>query len=750
MQEQYLPVILKNSRYADRLPIGKKEILENFSYETLRRFYQDWYRPNLMAVIAVGDIDPEAMEKMIKEHFGSIKNPTNAPERKDYDIPDHEETLVSIATDPEASFTQIRLYYKLPAEKEETLEDYREFLKQQLFSGMINRRLAELQNQAQPPFIYGASYYGDFLARSRSAYQSVAAVREDGLMEGFTALVRENQRVKQHGFTESEMERYKMELLTNYERSYNERNKTESKAYANEYVRNFLQKEPIPGIAFEYGFAQKYLPTITVEEVSKLADRWIIDKNRVIVVTAPEKEEVQLPDEDQLIAVLNDIEKENLEPYVDELKTTALMENMPAPGKVEGVKQFESLGITEMTLSNGVKVVMKPTDFKNDQILMKAFSPGGTSIYPLEDYHSAEWASNIVQESGVKDLSTTDLDKLLAGKQVSVSPYISELEEGFSGSSTPRDLETMFQLVHLYATEPRKDETSFQSFVNKYKPYFQNLLSNPRYFYSDKVAKIMSQGHPRGGGVPRAEDIEAIQFDKAYEIYHERFADASDFTFFLVGNFDVDSIKPLLETYLGSLPSTFRKDEWRDLGIRPPDGLVDEKVFKGTEPVSTVTIKFTQPAPYDREKAYFFNSLADVVNIKLVEKLREEKSGAYSVGASASASMFPCAPENVDDLTKAAFEIIGDIQKNGPVQIDVQKVKETQRRQREENLKQNNYWLNALESYYERGIHLDKFDQYESLISSLTAEKIKQTANNLIDLDEYIRVVLFPENFKAQ
>ncbi|MGK7395008.1 MAG: M16 family metallopeptidase [Candidatus Cyclobacteriaceae bacterium M3_2C_046] len=761
MQEQYLPVILKNSRYAERLPIGKKAIIESFEYEALKRFYRDWYRPDLMAVVAVGDINVDEMEQKIRQQFANIKAKGNAPERKAYDIPDHQETFVSIVTDPEASFTQIQLLYKQDKVPEKSQEDYRQSLIRSLYTNMINQRLDELQQQANPPFIYGGTGYGGLLARSKDAYQSFAMVGESDVEKGLKALLRENERVRQFGFTQSELDRSIKEYITGYEKAYNERNKTESRVYADEYVRNFLEEEPIPGIEFEYGFVKNYLDKISLTEINQLADQWITRENRVVVITAPEKEETDLPSEQEVKDILDEMEQVEVEPYEDKLVATSLMEQVPQPGQIEASNEIESLNLTELTLSNGVKVILKPTDFKNDQILMRAFSPGGTSLYPDQVYQSARFADNIIQESGVKDFSPTDLQKILAGKIVSVSPYIGTLNEGFAGSTSPKDLESMLQLIYLYFNHPRKDQELFLSFVNKNKAMYKNLLSNPRYFYSDKVSRIMSQNHPRGGGYPTQEDWEDIELDQAFKIYQERFADASDFTFVLVGNFDVSEVSPLLATYLGSLPALDREETWKDLGIRPPEGKVVEKIKKGTEPQSLVTLKFPKKHPYDRKTSYLFSSFSDVLNIKLTEELRESKSGVYSAGSRASANKypydhyafnisFPCAPENVEDLTETTFELIRSIQENGPSEEDVQKVKETQRRIREENLQDNRFWLNALENMYYYGFDPRDILDYQEKVADLSARDIQEVANSLIDLDEYILVVLYPENYQKQ
>jgi len=383
------------------------------------------------------------------------------------------------------------------------------------------------------------------------------------------------------------------------------------------------------------------------------------------------------------------------------------METSPTPGKVTASKHYEEIGTTEIALSNGVIVVLKPTDFKNDEILMAATSPGGHSLYVDEDYQSASNASSLISQSGVRDFSPTDLQKMLAGKTVRVSPFISTLSEGMSGNAAPKDFENMLQLIYLYFTNPKKDEQAFQSMITKNKMIYQNLMSNPQYYYSDQVSKIMSQNHPRGGGFPTVEDFDKINFERAYEIYRERFADAGDFKFFFIGNFNIGEITPLLELYLGSLPGLNRNETWRDLGIRPPKGVVDNVVKKGTDPKSQVTINFTGEKKFDKKENHILRSLGEVLSIKLIEILREEKSGVYGVGASGSSSKypnerysfrisFPCAPENVSDLVAATFAEIDKIKKEGVSDEDLQKIKETQRRNREENLRKNRYWLSQL------------------------------------------------------
>jgi len=620
---------------------------------------------------------------------------------------------------------------------------------------MLNERLRELTQSADPPFIFASTSFGS-LVRTKSSYTSFAVVGENGIEKGLKVLLVENERVKRYGFTQGELDRFKKNMLNMYEQFYNERDKTESRNYAAEYIRNFTTDESIPGIEFEYEYTKAYLPGVTLEEVNSLASEWVKDTDRVVVITGPEKEGVDPPQESDIRRMLDEAGNLEITPYKEEVIGTELMTILPVPGKVEGTRSFEKTGVTELTLSNGVKVVLKSTDFKNDEILMSASSPGGSSIYSDADYYSASNAASIINQSGVGDFSSTNLQKLLAGKTVSASPYIGALSEGMRGNAAPKDFETMLQLVNLYFTSPKKDSAAFQSLMTRNRMMFQNLMANPRFYYSDQLSKIMAQNNPRGGGFPTPEDLDKVDFERAFSIYQERFADASDFEFFLVGNFDIPEITPLLEQYLGSLPSLNRNETWRDLGIRPPTGIVDEVINKGTDPKSIVTINFTGEKPFAKKENYNLNTLGEVLTIKLIEVIREEKSGAYSVGASANSSKypietysfrisFPCGPENVDELTKAVFAEIDKIKENGVTDEDLQKVKETQRRNREEDLKKNRYWLGQIGGYYYNGIDLDTFYESEELTNGVTSKDLQDAAIKYIKMDNYVKVVLMPE-----
>ncbi len=761
MLDKYLPVLFQNSRYAERLPIGKKEIVENADYETLKKFYYDWYRPDLMAFIVVGDIDVDNTEQMIKEHFGNLENPVNPRQRILYEVPDHKETLVSVTTDKEAPITAVTIINLSDVDRFETYGDYRKMLIYNLFTGMINQRLSELMEKPEPPFINAQVYYGGLWARTKNGYQAFAVVAENGINKGLQSLLEENLRVKKYGFTEGELTRYKMNMVRFYEQAYRERDKTESESYASEYMRNFLEDEPVPGIEFEYEFALRTLPGITLEEVNAVAEKLITGNNRVIVINAPEKENVVIPSENELLALAATVEESAISAYEDKQLTAKLMESPPVKGSIIEKKKIEEIGVTELTLSNGIKVVLKPTDFKNDEILMSAFSAGGHSLYSDEDHQSAINAVNIVEESGVDDFSASDMTKILSGKTVSVTPYIDYYFEGFSGNSSPKDLSSLFQLTYLYFTDPREDTASFRSFINKQKGLYKNLLSDPVQYYYDQYRKIKTNNHPRAPRLPSEEDIYNIDFSKALGIYKNRFADASDFTFLFVGAFNVDTIIPLIETYLGGLPDIERKENWKDLNIRPPEGKVEEIVKKGMDPKSYVAIYFDKEAKWNEKDEYLLSNIAQILNRKYIEILREEMSGVYGIRTSAGIRkvpyehaylqiIFPCSPSNVDSLTNAALAEIKKIREQGVSDQDIKKAREIQRREIEKDLKTNSFWISNLQSHYQDGTSFLVFTDYNKLIEDITSDELKRVAGNYINIDEYIRVVLMPDVDSAE
>jgi zinc protease len=756
IMDQQIPILFQGSRYAGRLPIGRVEVLETFPHEALRRFYREWYRPDLMAVIAVGDFDPAWVEGMIRERFSRIPTSQDAGPRPEYEVPGHTETLFAIATDPEATGSQVAILYKQPVEDRNSLAGHRDLLVERLTAAMLNARLFELTRVEDPPFVAAGTARGRFV-RTSTFVQLAALVAEDGIQRGMEALLTEAERAARHGFVPSELERAKANLLRGLEQTFADRENQPSARFAAEYVSHFLEAQPAPGIEFELQAAQALLPTITTEEVSRVAQGWLDDRNRVVLVSSPEKPGLAVPTESELEPVFQEVLAMEIGPYEDTTPEEPLLARVPSPGPVVEEGLVPELNLTEWTLSNGVRVVLKPTDFKEDEVLVRAFSPGGYSLSSLEDHLSAANASQIVAMGGVGAFSQVDLQRKLAGKAVSVSPSIGELTEGLSGAASPQDLETLFQLIHLHFTAPRKDETAFRALQAQMGAVLANRGASPLAAFQDTLLVTMAQGHPRA----RPLDLEAfreIDLDRAFAFYQDRFADASDFTFVLVGAFEPNEMRPLVETYLGGLPNLSRQESWVDLGMAPPAGIVRKTVEKGVEPQSRTQIIFTGPFEYTRENRLGIRILTSVLDTRLREVIREEMSGTYGVGVGRSYEPFPeprysisvsfgSDPDRVDELVQAIFSEVRSLQEDGPTPEEIQSAREQERRGRETNLRENSWWATQLAFSYQYD-HDPRLLLDESLLEEMTAETVKRDAGLWLRLDNYVKVSLFPEGIR--
>ncbi|WP_298520252.1 pitrilysin family protein [uncultured Kordia sp.] len=757
MLQKYLPKIMYGSKYAKRLPIGKKEVLETFKYESLRRFYKDWYRPDLMAVIAVGDVDVKVLEEKIKSHFGKIPAAVNPKPRVTHDVKNHDETLIAIETDKEASFARVQVLFKdlgVP-EKVKTTEDYRKQIVQNLFSQMINNRLSELTESENPPFVFGSSYHGGTWARTKEAYQSTAMTAADGQLTALTALLEENERVRKYGFGKGEFERAKKSLMANLERAYKDRDKRESARIVGQYVRNFLSGSPIPSMEWTFDFFKEQLPTVTLGEINIVINQYLRDTNTVIVLTGPEKEDAPKITEAQVLEVLKSVKTKDIKPYEDKAVGNELISELPDPGKVINKSTNPAIGVTTMTLSNGARVVYKKTDFKNDEILFSAYSLGGTSLYSDEDYKAIGFANGGLSEAGVNGFSNIDIRKMMSGKIARVNPYIGAYREGFRGSTTPKDLETLFQMTHLFFTKLNKDQKAYNSYLTKQKGFLTNIMKSPQFYFQFQMGKFMNGKNPRYQGFPTPEMMDASDYDLAYEKYQERFADAGDFNFYFVGNVDEKKLQEYAEKYLASLPGKNSNEQPKYSSFRPLTGKHTKIVEKGKDPKSSVQIIFNGEAEYNSKDARAMQFLGEILSIKLIEKLREEEGGVY--GASAAGSMrshpygwfnmrisFPCGPENVDKLKDAALAELQAIIDNGPTDKDVSKVKEAALLENKEQVKKNRFWLRYLDTtdYIKRDAN--RILKFEDSVNEITAKDIQNIAKKYLTKD-YILGIHNPE-----
>ncbi|WP_026903875.1 M16 family metallopeptidase [Pedobacter glucosidilyticus] len=757
MSKQLLPVLLANSKYAERLPIGKIDVLQSFKYETLKAFYKDWYRPNLQAIIAVGDFDVAEVEKLIIDNFSELKNPENERKREAFSIPGNKEPLVKIITDPEFPYNVAAITVKHPEVVETTEDQLITKIKTSMINSMLGNRLTEIVQKGNAPFIFAQSSYSAFQGGlvNLDAFNSVAVSKDAaGLKAAVQAVIAENVRMKKFGFTQTELDRVKTNIMTGVEKQFKEKDKTKSTNFVQLYVQNFLKGQAIPSVDYTYNFYKKNLDKITLEDVNKLAATFFTEENLIAILQAPEKEKANLPSETEYINWIKTAGAD-VQPYVDQVVTKPLMAQKPKAGTITSEKKIAELNVTELTLSNGVKVVLKPTDFKNDQIIFAATSKGGTSLAGDDIFRSAEMADQLVNASGIAEFDESQLGKLLTGKVVGVSPSISTFREGLSGSSSPKDFETALQLTHLYFTAPRKDEKVLKTQLEEMKAVLANRESQPSAVYQDTLSAVMNSYKKRAQAI-KINELDQITADKALNFYKERFANAGDFTFTFVGNFNVEEVKPLLAQYLGSLPANNNKENFKDLGLEPLKGDITKKVYKGLEDKATVALIYHGDYNYSDEENLQLDALKAILDIKITERLREKESGVYSprVGISYNdepkekytiSINFSCATANVDKLIAAAIDEVNKLKQNGATAEDIQKFNAEERRQLEIQLRDNGFWLGYLQNAYASGEDPKKVLSYLDTLKQVTTSSSKASAAKYFNQNNFVRMILLPE-----
>lgn len=753
MQRQTWPVLFNHSRYAQRIPIGLDTVLDHFKRAQIYRFYHDWYRPDLQALVVVGDIDVGAMEKTIKADFGSLKNPAHEKKRPNYTVPLTGKNQFVAVTDKEMTATQLEVIIKHPAAELKTVADYRQAVLTGLFNQMLGERYAELSRQADPPFVQGGAGIAGFLG-GLDSYDASVVAKPGELERGFKALWRETERVRRFGFTQSELERAKTAYLDGMEEAVKERDKTNSESYVGEYQRLFLRGEASPGIVAEYRLTKNALAGITLADIGALTKTYIKNTNRDIVIQAPETAKAGLPDETAVNNWLKAVESENLQPYSDKVSNQPLLTVVPVAGKIVSEDKMSSATI-RMVLSNGLKVVLKPTNFKNDEIIFNGFAPGGTSLYSDADYQSAANAAGIIAAGGAGNYDPDQLEKFLAGKQLGVQPYIDGRFQGIQGGAVNKDLETALQLVYAYFTEPRKDTAIFNGMIQKSRAGLLNRSADPKNVFNDTVSAVLGNYNVRRTG-PSVEKLNQISLERAYTIYKERFADASNFTFTFTGSIDTSTIRPLLEKYLGSLPSTNRHEVAKDLGIHIPAGRLEKTVNKGSEPKASVILVFSGTFDYGPEKNIQLDALKECLEIRLLERLREDESGVYSPGVFASPSKYPearysfiiqfgCAPRNVEKLIASTMDEINKLKTSGPPQENVSKWLAEENTAAETELKTNKFWLGYITNQLQNRDDLAEIDSEASLRQKVTPAALQQLTAQYLSGDNYIKLVLMPE-----
>ena len=758
MRQKTLPVLLNNSRYAERMPIGKIDNLRTFKPESLRRFYRDFYRPDLQAVIVVGDIDPDAAEAQIKQRFGALQNPADAPARPYATVPDNAKPLVVVATDKEAKNNTLIVFFKQPYRPIVTVGDFRNDLIRDLVTEMFNTRLGEIVQEADAPFIHAGQGYGP-LVRQVYVNQLYALAKEGRTAEALTSLLTECYRVTRHGFLESELERAKQSLLTNYEIDASEADKTPSSRLATRYVSNFLYQMPVISSADCYKLAKRLLPGISVEEATAAARAGITDHNMVIALTAPEKENVAVPTEADLLALYTAAKNDTaVAPYEDRFSDEPLVVLPARAASGAEILGEDAHGITQVKLSNGLVVHLKPTTFKNDEILLGAYNLGGTSLVELPDLISATMAGAIQSQSGLGAFDNTELNKKLQGHTVTYQAGLDDLRAVINGSSSVKDLELLLQINYLTFTAPRQDRRACRSLVSKLKTRYRLLKASPNYVFSDSLLRAASNHDPRYNFLYSEAQLDQIDADRVYDIFREQFGNAGSFRFYLVGSFNIDdNLLSLLETYLGSLPARTEERHWRDCYAPFPSVKTEFEMAMGADDQSMVGLVFSMPYNWDLPTRQSLSFFSDLMEIKLLEKIREEMGGVYSPAVKIELERYPkpeatfiilfgCEPQRTDELTAAVLEQIQLLIKEGPNETDLNKVKETQKRSFEKNLGNNGFWLSMMMQADYIGTDLDGLNkdiQFQR-IDNLKAKTIQKTLKKYLNPSVYVRGVLKP------
>ena len=755
LRDQQIPVLFAKSKYAERLPIGKPEILKTFPPAELRAFYTKWYRPDRMAVVAVGDMPVAALEALIKKEFGPLAKPSTPVPARDYPMPLQPETLVKMATDAEATQSSVSIVRKRPQEPQDKVSDYRRSLVGSLAYQMLNDRFDEIARKADAPFL-NAGAYGGGLTPTVDTFTLAASVPDGKIERGLVALEVEANRVEQHGFGAGELDRARKWLLASYDRAYAERDKAESGSFVQEYVNNFLQGEPFPGIEYEHKLVQALAPTITAEEVAKAAKAMFADTSRVILGVSPQKAGVAVPTDTQLTAAITSADAVAVTPWTDTSSSATLLARAPDPGAVVDRREIAELGVTVVRLSNGVEAWLKPTDFKNDQVLFALAASGGSSLAAPEKFVEAQLATGQVELSGAGGHRAIDLPKLTAGKIASASPFISLSSHGIQGSSTPANVETALQLLNIKFTAPGDDPDAFALIKRQLEAAVVNRLSSPTAVYGDKLGEVLTMGHYTSRPLT-VERISALDRAAMVSFYRERFASAGDFSFFMVGAFKVDEVLPMITRYVGSLPSTKTPaSRFKDVAISFPAKVERVRVEKGKEPKSQTVISYFADPPIEENEQTRVEAVTEVLEIALRDILREELGETYSVSAGLSQLTpqrggghidisFSASPDNVDKMIARVQQEVARLQTAGPTEDLTTRAKETARRAYETSVKQNGFWLGRLQSAKILGrdplLILSRLQR----IDAVTPTVLHETFKKYFPADRYTIVTLVPE-----
>ncbi len=763
MMQKYLPQLFAGSRYADRLPIGKDEIIKNASYETVKRFYKEWYRPNNMAVLVVGDITYEKGMELIQKHFAHLKNPANARPRITYEVPKYSEASAMVLTDKEATNYTFQLYFSAEKEEDPTrIQTYRKNIIKGLISEIANKRLRELTQSEEPPFIYAGTGIGGGYVRGYENL-SLYAVPSDNVSVAIKAAVSELTKLREFGVNETEVDLAKKQMLNRMEKLYNERNTTESSRLISEYIRNFLTQESIPGIEYEYNYYQKAMPSITVKELNEELNKWLAKDNTkefFALITGPDSRQIKLPTDRELVTIVKEALNAPVTANKEKTIATSLLTKEPKAGKIVSQTEDKDLGTTTYTLSNGLKVTTKSTTYKSDEIILNGIKIGGIKHFDIKDKASANYATSVIEAMGYGQFTPTELSDFLAGKTVRLGTSISGNTASFSGSSSIKDVETLFQLLYLKTNEIKKDEGLFKGYIAKQKSQLQFLTANPQYAFIDTMYKTLFNNDPRKEiTIPSAEDFDAIKLDRVLDIYKTTFSNAVGSAFFIVGNIDEKTIKPLIEKYIASLPTKGEKNKIIDDGLRAIKGYNELTFKKGSEQQSLIMSMYYGDVNYSEDLELKADMLAEAMNIKVIEELREKMSAIYGGGFNVSvtdkptgkyqlALYLPCGPENVQPLINAAETEISNIRKEGVGEKELNKVKLSMQEQHKEGLQKNGYWVSNLIEIMFWNRDKNRFLKHDEIVNQVTSKDLQDVANIIFGSasSNNFKAILYPED----
>lgn len=757
MQRQFLPVLLQGSKYMNRDVIGDLDVIKNFKYKTLRDFYHDWYRTDLQAIAIVGDIDVDEVEKKVIELFSKIKAVENPPKREFYDIPEHKETLYVLASDKEADSYSVSLYikHKGPSNENKNINYLREKTIQSLFATMARDRITELLQKGVPPFINGSIRYGGLMPGYEMFSISVTA-KPDQEDLAFKSILTETMRINQHGFTAGELERAKTNLLTSIESQYKQKDKINNDQYARDFKTYYIEGEPLTSIDFDWEFIQRILPTISVEEVSAKAKKWMTPDNRVVVIMGPDKPEAVHLSKDQALSIISEAEKTAVEPYVDQAVSTDLISKQLKGSKIKSTKKLPEFDAIEWTLANETKVVFRKADYEKDQVSLIATSKGGISKFDDNLVASASMLNQFIGSFGVGTYDATALKKALTGKKVTLGVSLSELSETFSGSSTPKDFETMMQLLYLQFESPRFDKDAYDAMLGRFKAFVANMANNPQKIMSDSLSLIMTSNNPRTKLLTPAL-FDEISIEEMEKIYKDRFIDAGDFVYFIVGNIDEEVAKTMAQKYIGSLTNLPRKETWVDRNVNGPKGKTVREIEIPLEvKKATVNVNYTAKMEYSPEQNMYISILRDILNLRYIEEIREKEGGTYGVRVSSGSSKFPRAektlglmfdtdPEKAQHLKSIIYREIEKIANEGPTADDLDKTVKNLLKNREQSKLHNNYWMQALTAYYTYSYNPAAEDNFEKILAGVTTAKVQEFVKTFVSKADVVDIIFKPK-----